>query len=109
MTAPAAPHLPGIYDRSGAPITLARYIELHGDEHYRVLASDAVGARRIITAWLGIDHGPLGDGDVLLIFGTVALEPGGQLWQGRELLTGSEIEALHQHETLLRQIVELDG
>lgn len=93
-----------IYDRGGAPITVARYVELHSDEDYRIVASDGVGDRRVITAWLGIDHGPLGDGDRPLIFGTVALEPDGQLWQGRELLAATEPEALEHHQTVRQDL-----
>ncbi|WP_460778753.1 hypothetical protein [Microlunatus antarcticus] len=84
---------------------MARYVELHSDEEYRTVASDAVGDRRVITAWLGIDHGPLGESDRPLIFGTVALEPNGQLWQGRELLAATEPEALEHHQTVRQGLV----
>lgn len=104
MTGPYSTDAVSIYDRTGTPITLTRYIELHGDEMYRIVGSDAVGDRRVVTAWLGIDHGPLGDSSVPLIFGTVALDPDGQLWQGQELLASTEEEARRHHEAVLKQL-----
>lgn len=106
MTSPNSTSTDGlaIYDRSGAPITLTRYIELHGDENYRILAGDRVGEREVVTAWLGIDHGLIGDECTPPIFTTVVLEPDGQPWQGREFLAASEVEARRHHKDVVAQL-----
>ena len=98
----------GVFDRSGRPIDLARYVELYADPGYRVVARDQVGDRQVVTAWLGIDHGPVADSAEPLIFGTVALEADGQLWQGRELLAGTETDARRNHDLLRRELARLN-
>lgn len=99
---------PGFFDRDGQPIDLARYVELHADPEYRVVARDAADGREVVTVWLGIDHGPLADTAGPLIFGTVALEPDGQLWQGRELFAATEAEARSQHDLVRRELAQVD-
>lgn len=68
------------------------------------MASNSGGNREVVTAWLGINQGPLDDSLEPLIFGTVAPEPDGQLWQDLELLAATEDEARRHHAAVLAQL-----
>lgn len=97
---------PSFFDRLGERISLKRCVELHGDLDYRILARDEATAGNelvVVTAWLGLDQA-LGDEDLPMIFGTVALGADGQLWEGQERLAATEGEALVNHMTVLTEL-----
>lgn len=93
---------PIFYDRTGAPITLDRCVEL-----YETLATDScaetVGRHEVVTAWLGTDQS-LGDAPRPLIFGTVALDDDGARFERREWLAATEAEAEANHHRLVDRL-----
>lgn len=106
MSVPTSADGPLFFDRSGEPIDLARYAELHSDLGYRILARDSVGREQpfeVVTAWLGMDQA-FGDDSTPMIFGTVALDAEGQLWQDQERLAATEAQALLNHRALVTEL-----
>lgn len=47
---------PVYYDRKGAPITQEKWLELFGQDGYKRIKLDQVGAYIISTVWLGMNH-----------------------------------------------------
>jgi hypothetical protein len=60
----------------------------------------------VVTAWLGIDQGPLGDEKRPLVFGTVALEQDRDsgLLEDREWFAATEEQALRNHAALVSRL-----
>ena len=55
------PDPPMFYDRAGNPIPMARFVELHADWRYCVVAkTEIAGVWEVSTVWLGTDHGFMG-------------------------------------------------
>lgn len=57
MTVPTSADGPLSFDRSGEPIDIARYTELHSGLRHRILARDRVSGEQpleVVTAWLGM-------------------------------------------------------
>ena len=94
---------PIFYDRTGAPITLDRCVELYADPGYRFLRRETVGSHEVVTAWLGTDQS-LGDAPRPLIFGTVALDDDGARFEGQEWLAATEAEAEANHHRLVDRL-----
>jgi hypothetical protein len=64
---------PMYYDRAGNPITMGRWMDLHCDRAYLVVAKTQVGGMwEVSTVWLGLDHQYL-DGPPL-IFETMVFD-----------------------------------
>jgi hypothetical protein len=63
---------PMYLDRVGNPITLGRWMDLHGDPTYaRVALTEIGGVWQVSTIWLGTNHG---HGGPPLIFETMVFE-----------------------------------
>lgn len=90
-----------LYDRSGEPISMMKYLMLFSDKRYQQVAYDEIGDYSISTVWLGIDFG-FGVSDEPVIFETMIFGPSGALSQEQYRYT-SETEALAGHAQLVAQ------
>lgn len=62
------------YDRAGHPIDVARWVVWNGQWRQRQILSTTVGAARVSTIWLGLDHG-MGFAE-REVFESAVIEPG---------------------------------
>ena len=98
------PHV--YFDRTGAPIDVMRWCELHDDEDYVRVAHDivVVGGHPldVSTVWLGIDHG-FGFSSVPIIFETMVFghdDPACQRY-------ATEADALTGHTVIVSKLIAL--
>lgn len=59
-----------IYDRTGKPISFAKYLALSSDPDYKIVARTQVGDSEVVTAWMGLTQHTDEQG-VEYIFGTI--------------------------------------
>jgi hypothetical protein len=65
---------PEWYDREGRPLDMQSAGELLADFDYKVVKQTTIGAYRVSTVWLGLDHRYFGDGPPLIFETMVFLD-----------------------------------